>query len=129
MSVCQVRRAPLRSSLIMTLSRRNSIMRDLERAWSISRTKPISCSSWSWRSCTWSTTSVTLLSTSCHSSGGVGGGSGRLAEGSSWRGVEPPPQLLAPPLDAAVPEARAASCLAQNVAMQLGKMGSFAMVQ
>ena len=74
-------------------------------------------------------TSVTLLSTSCQSSEGVGGGSGRLAEGSSWRGVEPPPRLLAPPPDAAVPEARVASCLTQNVAMQLGKIGSFTMFQ
>ena len=74
-------------------------------------------------------TSVTLLLTSCHSSGGVGGGCGQLAEGSSWRGVEPPPRLLAPPLDAAVPEAREASCLTLNVARQLGKIGSFTMFQ
>ena len=74
-------------------------------------------------------TSVTLVSTSCHSSGGVGGGCGQVTEGSSWRGVELPPQLLAPPVDAAVPEAREASCLTLNVARQLGKIGSFTMFQ
>ena len=55
-------------------------------------------------------TSVTLVSTSCHSNGGVGGGCSQAAKGSS--GVELPPRLLAPPVDAAAPEARDASCLA-----------------
>ena len=67
------------------------------------------------------------MSTSCHSSGGVGGGCGQVAEGSSWIGVELPPRLLAPPVDAAAPEAREASCLTLNVARQLGKIGSFTM--
>ena len=74
-------------------------------------------------------TSVTLVSTSCHSSGGVGGGCSQLAEGSSWIGVELPPRLLAPPVDAAAPEAREASCLTLNVARQLGKIGLFTMFQ
>ena len=74
-------------------------------------------------------TSVTLVLTSCHSRGGVGGGCGQVAEGSSWRGVELPSRLLAPPVDAAVPEAREASCLTLNVARQLGKIGSFTMFQ
>ena len=43
-------------------------------------------------------TSATLVSTSCHSSGGVGGGCSQVAKGSSWVGVELPPQLLAPQL-------------------------------
>ena len=131
MSVCQVHKALLNSSPIMILSRRNSTMRDLERAWSILRTKPISCSNWRWRSCTQSRTSVTFVLTSCHSSGGVGGDCGRTAKGSSGVGVEVPPQLLVPwnPVDAAAPEAREASCLTLNMARQLGKIGSFTMFQ
>ena len=74
-------------------------------------------------------TSVTLVLTSCHSSGGVGGGCGQVAKGSSRVGVELPPRLLAPPVDVAAPEAREASCLALNVARQLGKIGSFMMFQ
>ena len=129
MSVCQVHKTPLKSSPTMILSRRNSTMRDLERAWSILRTKPISCSNWRWRSCTQSRTSVTLVSTSCHSNGGVGGCCGQAAKGSSGVGAELPPQLLVPPVDAAAPEAREASCFALNVARQLGKTGSSAMFQ
>ena len=52
MSACQVCKVSLRSSLIMTLSLRNSTMRDLEKAWSISQIKPISCTIWRWRLCT-----------------------------------------------------------------------------
>ena len=75
-------------------------------------------------------TSVTLMSTSCHSSGGwVGGGCGQVTKGSSWVEVELPPQLLAPPVDAAAPEAREASCLTLKVARQSGKIGSFTMFQ
>ena len=74
-------------------------------------------------------TSVTLVSTSCHSSGGVGGGCGQVAKGSSWVGIELPPRLLAPPVDVAAPEAGEASCLALNTARQLGKIGSFMMFQ
>ena len=76
-----------------------------------------------------SMTLVTLVLTSCHSSGGVGGGSGQVTEGSSWVGVELPPQLLVSPVDVAAPEAREASCLALNASRQLGKMGSFTMFQ
>ena len=72
---------------------------------------------------------VTLVSTSCHSSVGVGGGCGQVAKGSSWVGVEPPPRLLAPPVDIAAPEARRALCLTLNASRQLGKMGSFTMFQ
>ena len=129
MSVCQVHKALLNSSPIMILSQRNSTMRDLERAWSISQTKPISCSNWRWRPCTRSRTSVTFVLTSCHSSGGMGGDCGRAAKGSSGVGVEVPPQLLLPPVNAAAPEAREASCLTLNVARQLGKTGSFVMFQ
>ena len=46
-----------------------------------------------------------------------------------WVGVELPPRLLAPPVEVAAPEAREASCLALNVARQLGKIGSFTMFQ
>ena len=113
----------------MTLSRRNSTMRDLQTAWSISQIKPISCSNWRWRSCTQSMTLATLVSTSCHSSVGVGGGCSQVARGSTWVGVELPPRLLAPPVDIAAPEARRASCLTLNVSRQLGKMGSFTMFQ
>ena len=74
-------------------------------------------------------TSVTLVSTSCHSSRGVRGGCGQVTKGSSQVGVELPPQLLAPPVDVAAPEAREASCLTLNVARQLGKIGSFTMFQ
>ena len=52
MSACHVRKVPPRSSPIRTLSLRNSTMRDLERAWSISQMKPISCINWRLRSCT-----------------------------------------------------------------------------
>ena len=54
--------------------------------------------------------------------GGVGGGCGQVAKGSSQVGVELPPWLLAPPVDVAAPEAREASCLTLNVARQLGKI-------
>ena len=74
-------------------------------------------------------TSATLVSTSCHSSVGVGGGCGQVTKGSSWVGVELPPRLLAPPFDVAAPEAREASCLTLNASRQLGKMGSFTMFQ
>ena len=69
------------------------------------------------------------MSTSCHSSVGVGGCCGQVARGSSWVGVELPPRLLAPPVDIAAPEARRASCLTLNASRQLGKMGSFTMFQ
>ena len=69
------------------------------------------------------------MSTSCHPNGGVGGDGGQTAEGSSGVGVEVPPQLVVPPVNAAAPKAREASCLALNMARQLGKTGSFAMFQ
>ena len=40
MSACQVRKVVLRSSPVMSLSLRNSTMRDLARAWLISWMKP-----------------------------------------------------------------------------------------
>ena len=42
MSACQVCKISLKSSPVMALSLRNSTMRDLAKAWSISRIKPIS---------------------------------------------------------------------------------------
>ena len=74
-------------------------------------------------------TSDTLVLTSCHSGGRAGEGCGQVAKGSSWVGVELPPQLLAPPVDAAVPEAREALYLTLNAARQLGKIESFTMFQ
>ena len=74
-------------------------------------------------------TLATLTSTSCHSSVGVGGGCSQAARGNSWVGVELSPQLLAPPIDVAAPEARDASCLTLNASRQFGKMGSFTMFQ
>ena len=74
-------------------------------------------------------TSATLASTFHHSSVGVGGGCGQVAKGSSWGGVELSPQLLATPVDVAASEAREASCLALNASRQLGKIGSFTMLQ
>ena len=61
--------------------------------------------------------------------GWVGGGCSQVAKGSSWVGVELPPQLLAPPVDAAAPEAIEALCLTLKVARQLGKIGLFTMFQ
>ena len=52
--------------------------------------------------------------------GGVVECCGQVTKGSSWVGVEFPPRLLAPPVDAAAPEAREASCLTLKAARQLG---------
>ena len=129
MLACQVCKVSLKSSPVMTLSLRNSTMRDLEKAWPISWIKPISCTISRWRLCTCSMTLATLSSTSRHSSVGVGGGCGQVARGSSWGGVELSPQLLAPPVDVAASKAREASCLTLNASRQLGKIGSFTMFQ
>ena len=91
---CQVCKVVLRSSPVMSLSLRNSTMRDLARAWLISQMKPISCTVSRWRLCTWSMTSATFLSTSRHSSVGVEGGCGQVVRGSSWVGVELSPWQL-----------------------------------